>query len=39
MKEYEKAIEMYDLILKIDPNRNITIHNKGCAYKNLGKYD
>ena len=37
--EYEKEIECYDKVLKIDPNDVSAITNKGLALDNLGRYE
>ena len=38
-KEYEKAIEVYDLIIGILPEQPLAWKEKGCAYYHLGKYE
>lgn len=38
-KEYEKAIEVYDLIIGILPEQSLAWKEKGCAYYHLGKYE
>jgi len=38
LKEYQKAIDCFDKVLKIDPNYLDVLYNKGFVYHNLEEY-
>ena len=38
LTKYEEAIKCFNSAIELEPTNSVYWHNRGCSFRNLGKY-